>query len=85
MVGSAVVRRLSDSGSEIITRSRTELDLTRPAAVDSFFATAKPDCVIFAAAKVGGIHANATYPAEFAFDNTMMAAAAIDAAYRNGV
>ena len=70
---------------EALVRTRSELDLTNQAAVDGFFQVEKPDCVIFAAAKVGGIHANATYPAEFAYDNLMMAANTIHAAYRAGV
>jgi len=84
MVGSAVMRQL-ESGfeGEVLTRTRTQLDLCDQRAVSEFFAEARPDCVVFAAAKVGGIHANATYPAEFAYDNIMMAANAIHAAYRN--
>ncbi|MEM9365563.1 MAG: GDP-L-fucose synthase [Planctomycetota bacterium] len=86
MVGSAILRCMDENGwPEALVRSRDELDLTNQAAVDAFFQTEKPDCVIFAAAKVGGIHANATYPAEFAYDNVMMAANTIHAAYRAGV
>ncbi|ANT64612.1 GDP-L-fucose synthase [Prosthecochloris sp. CIB 2401] len=88
MVGSAIVRHLLASGvpsSFIITRTHAELDLTNQAAVQDFFATEKPDQVYLAAAKVGGIHANNTYPAEFIYQNLMMEANVIDAAYRNGV
>ena len=92
MVGSAILRQLAAAeatanwpAAEIVTRSREELDLCDQAAVDAFFASAKPDCVLFAAAKVGGIHANATYPAEFSYENTVMAVNAIHAAYRHGV
>ncbi|MEP3930937.1 GDP-L-fucose synthase family protein, partial [Rhodopirellula bahusiensis] len=70
---------------QIITRTRTDLDLCNQNAVNEFFQSQRPDTVIFAAAKVGGIHANATYPADFAYDNTMMAANAIHAAFRTGV
>jgi GDP-L-fucose synthase len=87
MVGAAVVRCLQRLGIEpdnLITRSRDDLDLTRQADVESFFDRERPDVVIFAAAKVGGIHANATYPAEFIYDNLMMAANAIHSAYSSG-
>ena len=87
MVGGAVVRLLRELGirdRDLITRSRDQLNLTRQSEVEHFFAEEQPDVVIFAAAKVGGIHANDTYPAEFIYDNLMMAANAIDAAYRNG-
>jgi len=88
MVGSAIVRYLLASGipsSSIITRTHAELDLTSQATVQEFFAAMKPDQVYLAAAKVGGIHANNTYPAEFIYQNLMMEANVIDAAYRNGV
>lgn len=88
MVGSAIVRDLISKGqdpSRIIGRTHTELDLTDQAAVRHFFETEKPDQVYLAAAKVGGIHANNTYPAEFIYDNLMVQANVIDAAYRNGV
>jgi GDP-L-fucose synthase len=88
MVGSAIVRHLLVNGvkqSQVITRARAELDLTNQAAVQTFFAQEKPDQVYLAAAKVGGIHANNTYPAEFIFDNLMMQANVIDAAFKNGV
>jgi GDP-L-fucose synthase len=88
MVGSAIVRHLLAQGvqaQQIITRTHAELDLTHQAAVQTFFAQEKPDQVYLAAAKVGGIHANNTYPAEFIYDNLMMQANIIDAAFRNGV
>lgn len=86
MVGSAILRRFADRNDlQIVTRTRTELDLCNQAAVNEFFESERPDTVVFAAAKVGGIHANATYPADFAYDNTMMAANAIHAAFQTGV
>ena len=85
MVGSAVVRRLQTLGFEnIVTRRSAELDLTNQAAVNAFFADQKPDAVIMAAAKVGGIHANNTYPAEFIYDNLAIASNTIHAAYESG-
>ncbi len=84
MVGSAVVRRLQ-STTEIVTRSRSELDLCDQAAVEQFFADERPDVVIFCAAKVGGIHANNTYPADFIYQNLTMATNAIHSAYQNKV
>jgi GDP-L-fucose synthase len=88
MVGSAIVRQLLAQGQpaeRIVTRTHPELDLTNQAAVNAFFAEEKPDRVYLAAAKVGGIHANNTYPAEFIYQNLMMQANVIDAAFRNGV
>jgi GDP-L-fucose synthase len=88
MVGSAIVRDLIAKGhdpSRIIGRTHAELDLTDQTAVRQFFATEKPDQVYLAAARVGGIHANNTYPAEFIYDNLMVQANVIDAAFRNGV
>lgn len=88
MVGAAVLRHLRELGVEdddLITRDRTQLDLSRQTDVEQFFGSVKPDVVIFAAAKVGGIHANNTYPAEFIYDNLMMAANSIHAAYESGV
>lgn len=82
MVGAAVVRRLQALGyNNIITRTHAELDLTRQAEVESFFATEKPDAVVLAAAKVGGIHANNSYPAEFIYQNLMMECNIIHSAY----
>ena len=86
MVGSAIVRILQSQGHDnIVTRTHAELDLTDQAAVREFFATDRPDQVYLAAAKVGGIHANNIYPAEFIYQNLMMEANIIDAAFRNGV
>jgi GDP-L-fucose synthase len=86
MVGSAIVRALQVQGHDrIIIRTHTELDLTDQSAVRAFFAAEKPDQVYLAAAKVGGIHANNTYPAEFIYQNLMIEANIIDAAFRNGV
>ncbi len=88
MVGSAIIRTLQAQGQpteHIITRTHAELDLTDQAAVRAFFATEKPDQVYLAAAKVGGIHANNTYPAEFIYQNLMIEANIIDAAFRNDV
>ncbi len=85
MVGSAVARRLRTLGFEnIITRSSAELDLTNQASVNDFFDQERPDVVIMAAAKVGGIHANNTFPAQFAYDNLAIALNTIHSAYRNG-
>jgi GDP-L-fucose synthase len=88
MVGSAIVRQLLAHGhpaDRIVTRTHAELDLTNQAAVNAFFAEEKPDQVYLAAAKVGGIHANNTYPAEFIYQNLMMQANIIDAAFHHGV
>jgi len=86
MVGSAIVRTLQSHGhTNIVTRTHAELDLTDQVAVRTFFASEKPDQVYLAAAKVGGIHANNTYPAEFIYQNLMMEANVVDAAFRNGV
>lgn len=88
MVGSAIVRQLIKLGhpsSLIVGKTHSELDLTDQAAVRNFFATEKPDQVYLAAAKVGGIHANNAYPAEFIYDNLMVQSNVIDAAFRNGV
>ena len=90
MVGSAIMRRLearkvAGEPLEIVTRTHADLDLKDQAAVAAFFAAHKPDVVILAAAKVGGIHANNTYPAEFLYDNLMMECNVIHQAYANGV
>ncbi|EXJ15966.1 GDP-L-fucose synthase [Imhoffiella purpurea] len=86
MVGSAIRRRLElRADADPILRTHRELDLTDQAAVDRFFATERPDSVILAAAKVGGIWANDRYPAEFIYQNLMMEANVIHAAYRSGV
>jgi len=88
MVGSAIVRALVQQGvplTSILTRNRTELDLCNQAAVQAFFAAQKPTQVYLAAAKVGGIHANNTYPADFIYDNLMVQANVIHAAHSHGV
>lgn len=88
MVGSAIVRRLLAQGhpvDRIVTRTHAELDLTNQAIVRAFFEEEKPDQVYLAAAKVGGIHANHTFPAEFIYQNLMIATNVIDAAFRCGV
>ncbi len=86
MVGSAVVRRLRALGHEnIVTRTSAELDLTNQADVDAFFQRERPEVVVMAAAKVGGIHANNTYPAEFIYENLAIASNTTHAAYRAGV
>ncbi|MBT6770276.1 MAG: GDP-L-fucose synthase [Opitutales bacterium] len=85
MVGYAVVRRLQSLGFEnIVTRRSSELDLTNQSAVDAFFATERPAVVVMAAGKVGGIHANNTYPAKFIYDNLAIASNTIHAAYKSG-
>jgi len=86
MVGSAIVRAMQAQGhSNFVLRSRDELDLTAQRDVNAFFAAEKPDQVYLAAARVGGIHANNTYPAEFIYSNLMVQANVIHAAYLNGV
>ncbi|MGY8818726.1 MAG: GDP-L-fucose synthase [Pseudomonadales bacterium] len=86
MVGSAIVRRLQALGyTNLITRGREELDLVDQAAVNAFFAENKIDQVYMASAKVGGIHANNTYPAEFIYQNLMVEANIIHAAHVNDV
>ena len=86
LVGSAICRRLQDSGfANMIVRTRAELDLCDPAAVRRFFDTEKPEYVFLAAAKVGGILANSTRPAEFLYDNLAIELNVIDSAYRSGV
>lgn len=86
MVGGAIKRRLETLGyANIITRTSAELDLRSQAAVNDFFAEEKPDYVFLAAAKVGGIHANNTYRAEFLYDNLIMEANIIHAAWQNQV
>lgn len=86
LVGSAIHRILIREGfTNIVTRTSSELDLCNQSAVEEFFKSEKPDYVILAAAKVGGIMANSTYPAEFIYKNIMIAANVIDASYRYGV
>ena len=86
LVGSALLRTLESRGhSNLLTRSHAELDLTDQAAVDGFFAATAPEYVFLAAARVGGIHANNTYPAEFIRDNLAIQTNIIHAAYKTGV
>ncbi|MGI9473189.1 MAG: GDP-L-fucose synthase family protein [Rubripirellula sp.] len=85
MVGSAVCRRLAAGPCEVLTASRPELDLTNAKGTESFFESHRPDTVIFAAAKVGGIVANQTFPVEFLSENVLMAVHAINAAFKSGV
>ncbi|MDE0870668.1 MAG: GDP-L-fucose synthase [Flavobacteriales bacterium] len=86
MVGSAIARRLRNLGYQnIVTRTRQELDLVNQAAVDAFFEAEKPDQVYLAAAKVGGIHANNTYRAQFLYENLMIESNTIHAAWKHGV
>ena len=88
MVGSAIVRALLGQGvaiEQIVTRTSAELDLRNQAAVNAFFAQERPDQVYLAAAKVGGIHANNTYPADFIYDNLMVQANVVHAAHTHGV
>jgi GDP-L-fucose synthase len=85
LVGSAIVRRLAADGhSQLLLRSSAELDLRDQTAVEHFFAHARPEFVFLAAAKVGGIHANSTYPADFLRDNLQIQTNVIDAAHRHG-
>lgn len=85
MVGSALVRRLAREECEIVTAGRDRLDLRDQAAVRGFLSEARPDAVILAAAKVGGILANDAYPADFLYDNLVMEANVIEGAFRAGV
>jgi GDP-L-fucose synthase len=86
MVGGALVRRFQrEPGVTLVLRARQELDLTSQAAVEAFYRVEKPDAAIIAAAKVGGIHANSTYPAEFLFNNLAMAMNTINGAWQAGV
>jgi len=84
MVGAAVIRQLKSAGfTNLLLRSRSELDLTNQSSVHAFFYEHRPEVVIFAAAKVGGIHANNTFPAEFLYQNLVMASNAIHAAWQH--
>jgi len=85
MVGGAITRQLEAAGHDVIKRMRSELNLTDQVAVRDFMQAEKPDAVILAAAKVGGIHANNTYPAEFIYENMMIQANVIHQAYAAGV
>ena len=85
-VGSAIMRNLQERGyTNIITKTSNDLDLRRQKEVEDFFEKEKPDYVFLAAAKVGGIHANNTYPAEFLYDNLMIESNIIHSAYLSGV
>lgn len=86
LVGSALLRRLEKGGyTNIITKAHKELDLTRQSEVDAFFDSVKPEYVFLSAAKVGGIHANSTYPADFIFQNMLIGFNIINAARHSGV
>jgi len=85
MVGSAIVRRLASENCEILTATRAEVDLKDPAAVRAFVGDTRPDAIFMAAAKVGGILANDTQPADFLYDNLMIAANVTEAAHRHDV
>jgi GDP-L-fucose synthase len=82
MVGSALVRRLAQENCEIITVDRSEVDLKDQAATRAWILDTKPDAIFLAAAKAGGILANDTYPVDFLYDNLMIEANVIEAAYR---
>ena len=84
LVGSAIVRRLAARGyNNIITRRHSELDLINQSAVEEFFAAEKPEYIFMAAARVGGIMANSSFPADFSYENLMMECNVIHSAYRN--
>lgn len=85
LVGGALVRRLAREGCEILTVDRATLDLTRQQAVEDWLATEKPDAVFVAAARVGGIHANNSYPAEFLYENLAIETNIIHGAHKAGV
>lgn len=85
MLGSAMVRSLEGCGARLMVTTRTELDLTNSAAVRQWMENNRPELVFHIGAKVGGIHANATLPADFLYDNIMIQTNVIDAAYRTGV
>ena len=84
MVGSALVRRLASEDADVLTADRQRVDLTDRASVDRWFAQEKPDAVFLAAARVGGIHANSTYPADFIADNLAIALNVIGSAHAHG-
>jgi GDP-L-fucose synthase len=85
MVGSAVVRCLASEGCEVITADRKAVDLKRQSQVEDFVKTARPDAIVMAAAKVGGILANDTFPADFLYDNLMIETNVVQAAHEAGV
>ncbi|EJL32323.1 GDP-L-fucose synthase [Novosphingobium sp. AP12] len=85
MVGGAISRKLTERGAEVVTRTHAELDLSDQVAVRDFFAAEKVDAVVLAAAKVGGIHANNTYPAEFIYENLMIECNVVHQAFKADV
>src|SRR3982750_1118776 len=85
LVGSAVVRRLASESCEVLTAPRTSLDLTRQTEVEAFLTRERPDAIVLAAARVGGILANETWPADFLYDNLMIEANVFAAAHKAGV
>jgi GDP-L-fucose synthase len=86
LVGSAILKKLQDYGyNNLLVRTHSELDLLNQKAVDDFFSKEKPEYVFLAAAKVGGIGANSTYPADFIYQNTMIGFNVVHAAYKNKV
>ena len=86
LVGSAIIRHLKNQGfMNLLTKNHDELDLINQQSVKSFFEKEKPDYVIIAAAKVGGIHANNTFPADFIYKNMMIEANIINSSYENNV
>lgn len=85
LVGAACVRQLTAEGCEVIVAPRDRVDLRRQVEVEAFFAEMRPDVVVVAAAQVGGIHANDSFPADFLYDNLMIEANLIEAAHRSGV
>lgn len=85
MVGSAICRRLAGSGVEVITRTRAELNLVDQKSTEDFFDNVEVDAVVLAAAKVGGIHANNSFPADFIYDNLMIQSNVVQGAYRAGI
>ncbi len=85
MVGSAIVRRLASEGCDVLTATRADADLSDQASTRAWMSANRPDAVFVAAAKVGGILANSTYPADFLYDNLMISANVIEAAHRSGV
>ncbi len=85
MVGGSISRKLIERGAEVVTRTHAELDLTDQAAVRDFFGAERIDAVVLAAAKVGGIHANNTYPADFIYENLMIECNVIHQAFKAGI
>ena len=85
MAGSAVVRRLASEDCQVLTATRAECDLRRQSQVEAWLAAHRPDAIVMAAARVGGIHANDSYPADFLYENLIIEANTIEAAHRAGV